>query len=55
MKRYYVLDRQKGMDVDRVYTSLDPRWLVIDRETNLPVDEGLTRYEANLAARNLNS
>jgi hypothetical protein len=52
-KRYYVHDR-KVSDLSR-FSAVNVRYWVIDRTTNLPVDEGSTKRSAQMGADLLNS
>ena len=50
--RYRIYDMFKGKDIDSMRASGEPRWTILDRETNTFVDEALTQYEARLALQN---
>jgi hypothetical protein len=54
-KRYYVHDTQ-GHIASHMQrnTAINPRYWVIDRTTNLPVDEATTKRVAIMAASDLN-
>ena len=54
--RYYVHDTQ-GHIASHMQrnTAINPRYWVIDRTTNLAVDEATTKHFATLLARDLNA
>lgn len=53
--RYYVHDRAKSQDPSLAQFGLfNPRYGIVDRETNKTVDDATTQYEARQAARNWN-
>lgn len=55
-RRYYVLDRAKSQATSLTsYSALNERFWIIDRTTNLPVDEATSRYAARLAAQGWNA
>ena len=50
--RYVAFDRATGQARDLTnFSAINPRWCVLDRETNLPVDDATTGYEARKAAQ----
>jgi hypothetical protein len=52
--RYFILDRANGEDTNLASfntISKGERFWIVDRVTNLPVDEALTMYEARQALR----
>ncbi len=55
MERYYVLDRGANQATELHHFSYtNPRYLIIDRETNKPVDEMTTKKFAVETARDMN-
>lgn len=52
-KRFYVFDRQVGT-LTR-WSSINCRYWVVDRTTNLPVDEYTTKRPASMAASHYNN
>mgnify|MGYP001560386166 CR=1 FL=1 len=55
--RYYVRDKfeTQNPDLGGRKTMFDPRYLIIDRETNLPVDGCTTKRAATIEVKSMNT